>query len=156
MRGWDVSLHAPNRRASSLGGERWLREADDVEVAAAGVGGQIAIANSIEESPNTGGTLAVFLGPNNILSLRKILGADMFAKGGLYDNDNVEPNLKEYGIEIIEEKKWNRVDLVNTAANAPTGHVPQGQLKCMDVDVAKVLGSDSIGGASVNDPKNGL
>lgn len=68
VRGWGVTLRAHNRRLSTLGGERWLKEKED----GARVGTSLTSIGAGKESPNTTENLAAFSRPKNFLDLRKI------------------------------------------------------------------------------------
>lgn len=142
VRGWDVSLRASNRRLSSMGGERWLRD-DDVGDGGKTIGGELAQVSAGKESPALHGNFMSFSDPKNIQDLLRNLGAHMFENRSLISQDNSSPNLEEIGLEVAEEKKRKRVDAADQLLITSSSHLSPCGL--IDVDKSNSIGDFTSG-----------
>lgn len=116
VRLWDVSLRAPNRRISMLGGERWLLEdRDGVGMGGNGVARKDGHSRAASQSPSGSGTHPRISVPAHLLDLRSNLGANIFDKDKEVKYEKAVVINETVGLEINYERKRRREDEVGTS-----------------------------------------
>ncbi|KAI3770951.1 hypothetical protein L6452_02099 [Arctium lappa] len=105
IRPWDVSVHAPNKRLSNLGGERWLKDGDDGSpLAVTRVTAAATLLAGKKETQNEKGNRQSLVDSNHFHTLRSNYGASKESINGALNDMQSSPNLEE-GLEITEERK---------------------------------------------------